>query len=334
MSHSQSSGVRGRCAFTLIELLVVIAIIAILIGLLLPAVQKVRDAAARISCANNLHNIALAVHNYHDGRGELPPGNSYDNVCCGQTIFTTWAIEILPFMEHMNLFRTWDNSKTTWDPVNLSFRTQRVKSYECPADDLREVQERPASGNGSGVEYMHSTYRAVSGRSGGNGRVFWDTCEPGLGTLNPAWRGAMHGVLVNPVSATVSAQCPTGGPERITSIVDGTSNTLLVGEYTNIDVPRRSTFWAYGYTSYNQSTVTSQSRILGNVYGCNGRRGCCDLPGQGGDNPCKRGFGSGHTNGLNFAFADGSVRFIQYSVDINMLAAMATIDGGETADVR
>ncbi len=88
-------------------------------------------------------------------------------------------------------------------------------------------------------------------------------------------------------------------------------------------MPRRATFWAYGYTSYNQSSVTDQTRILGNSYNR------CGTNGAGGDNPCKRGFGSNHTNGLNFLMGDGSVRFISYSIDINKLAAFATMAGGE-----
>jgi prepilin-type N-terminal cleavage/methylation domain-containing protein len=258
----------ARPGFTLIELLVVIAIIAILIGLLLPAVQKVRDAAARMQCSNNLKQIGLALHNYHDAIGEFPPGNTYDNVCCGQNVPRTWAVDLLPYIEQDNLFKQWDRSVNTWvNPQNTFLRTQFVKPYECPSDGWTRRTALPASGNGSGQQYAHGSYRAVSGRSGGNGRVFWDTCEPGLGTLNPQWRGLLHGVLVNPVNSTVASQCAAAtSPERMNSVADGTSNTLFVGEYTNIDVQRRATFWAYGYTSYNQSTITSESRILGNRY--------------------------------------------------------------------
>jgi prepilin-type processing-associated H-X9-DG protein len=93
-------------------------------------------------------------------------------------------------------------------------------------------------------------------------------------------------------------------------------------------VPRRRTFWAYTYTSYNQSSISDQSRILNNSY-----LACYYSGGPGGDNPCKRGFGSFHTNGLNFALADGSVRFVSNSVDIRMLGAMATIAGGEVVNL-
>jgi prepilin-type processing-associated H-X9-DG protein len=315
-------------------LLVVIAIIAILIGLLLPAVQKVRDAAARMQCGNNLKQLALACHNYHDTYGYFPAGNVSDNVCCGQNVFRSWVTDLLPFMEQDNLYRQYDFAQTNWAAVNRPPNLMQIKSFGCPADIWVGKFSRPASGNGSGQDYAHGSYRAVSGRSGGNGRVFWDTCEPGLGTLNSAWRGVLHVVLADNTSAGVRSRCPVPGPEKFASIVDGTSNTLLIGEYTNLDVQRRATYWAYGYTSYNQSSITSESRILGNIYGGQGKIGCWDLPGQGGDNPCKRAFGSNHALGLNFAFADGSVKFVQYTVNINTLAAMATVDGGEIADVR
>jgi prepilin-type N-terminal cleavage/methylation domain-containing protein/prepilin-type processing-associated H-X9-DG protein len=321
-------GVSRRRAFTLIELLVVIAIIAILIGLLLPAVQKVREAAARMACSNNLHEIALAVHNYHSAFGKFPAGGYTPGPCCSTPSGTNWAIEILPYIEQDNLYKLYNQSLTNEqnaDPKkNPALPLQKfVKSYACPSDQGVDQIDHPASGPGSGFLYARGSYRAVSGRAGpcpgcSDAEVFWDTYEPEYGSLYSAWRGVLH-----------STGAPTnGGAERLEAVSDGTSNTLLAGEYTTIDTVRRRTFWGYTYTSYNQSEPTNQSRILGNSYSK-----CAAGPGPGEDNVCKRGFGSNHSGGLNFAFADGSVHFVSYGIDINLLCALATMSGGEVASL-
>ena len=189
----------------------------------------------------------------------------------------------------------------------------------------------------------------MSGRSGAIGRAFWDTYEaqfwPPNGVMDQRWKGPLHGTATSYNGVPAATYVYTsgglnapisqmGGPEKFASITDGTANTLLAGEYTPLDekastgdlASRRATFWAYTYASYNQSSITTESRIFGESYAK-----CVALQntGQGGDNPCKRMFGSHHSNGANFVMCDASVRFVPYAVDINVLAAAATIAGGE-----
>src|SRR5690554_3271142 len=128
----------NRTAFTLIELLVVIAIIAILIGLLLPAVQKIREAANRMKCTNNLKQIGLAMHNYHDDHGAFPSGSTWQVISNPVMPRTVWTYYLLPYIEQDNLFRSIDLSigigGSNWWTVNGHAFVRVVKTYQCPSD--------------------------------------------------------------------------------------------------------------------------------------------------------------------------------------------------------
>jgi prepilin-type N-terminal cleavage/methylation domain-containing protein/prepilin-type processing-associated H-X9-DG protein len=305
----------GRPGFTLIELLVVIAIIAILIGLLLPAVQKVREAAARSKCSNNLKQLALACHNYNDVYNQLPPGGVYWAATATNNDYgTNWAIETLPFIEQDNLYRMYDQTLINTHANNQPVVQTKVPTHMCPSDIQAGQLQKPESGNGSGLNYRTSSYRAVSGmtnKTGGND--FFDIAQ-GPPSIASNFRGAMH------VTNVAGYQ-----QERLVGILDGTSNTLLIGEYTTRTHVRRTSFWAYSYTSYAESCVTSVGAGSSN-YLIPDYDKCLSV---GVDNNCKRAWGSFHTNGFNWAFGDGSVHFLSQSIDPAVLGAAATIINGE-----
>jgi prepilin-type N-terminal cleavage/methylation domain-containing protein/prepilin-type processing-associated H-X9-DG protein len=333
-----------RSAFTLIELLVVIAIIAVLVGLLLPAVQKVREAAARLKCANNLKQIGLALHTHHDARATLPPGGMQSGPN-GSPCYSTWAIEILPYLEQEALYKQYNQLEVNTTAANRAVGQQRVKAYECPSDPLAGLLEQPASGPDSGNVWRHGSYRANSGKgNSNNAETAWDTFEPQYwpgNTPNQTFKGPLHATAAayNGVPAQTAlgsggvSVSVMGGPETFANITDGLSNTIMAGELTFTDVTRRGTFWAYTYASYNQSSFLTESRILNNSYNKCWKPDGVNPGGAGEDNPCKRGWGSMHPGGMNMLLCDGSVRFLSFNVDINLLADLATIAGGESAQL-
>ncbi len=284
-----------RLAFTLIELLVVIAIIAILVGLLLPAVQKVREAAARAKCANNLKQLALALHSYHDANNHLPaPRGTHLAPIYEFTEFRGWMCEILPYIEQDNLAR---NMYTNPWYVGFfpTFGTP-VQTYLCPSDPRNLLPV--TSGNGALTSYL--------GVTGSDNDV------------NIQFNGPTNGIF-NVSSPGI----------QITDITDGTSNTLMLGERppsTDLNLG-----W-WGASDYDNLLSTRQ--LYGDVFGASGcvipglfSPGKVNGPCNGDDNH----FWSFHTGGANWVFGDGSVRFLPYSASA-VTIPLASRNGGEVVD--
>lgn len=300
--------IRARDGFTLIELLVVIAIIAILIGLLVPAVQQVRSAAARSQCQNNLKQIGLASHGYHDQFKKFPPAWTTTNT---KTPYLSWMGYILPFVEQAPLASTipteyarisnpWGGSATASVP-HVGLGTP-LSLYTCPADPRGLMSSKLVLYNASRPDTVAFTcYLGNSGTRGStNDGIFY-------------------------LSSTV----------KMVMITDGTSNTLLVGERPpSSDLNFGWWYAGYGFDGRGTGDVVLGQRETVYVTDSGDIGKTCPttkINFQAGNvnEPCDQvHYWSQHNGGANFCFADGSVRFLTYSTD-SVMPALATRAGGE-----
>ena len=353
-----------RRGFTLIELLVVIAIIAILIGLLLPAVQQAREAARRTQCKNNLKQIGLALHNYHDTFiTTLPPGWVYsanlDATQFGGNMWG-WGAFILPYMDEGNVYNQINFSAGFPGGLNAAGADQSetvgtslhgvemtlIDTFRCPSD--RGLPHTFYRGNGTPGN--GGTARGLGGRSnytGVNGGLFTDQTAP----------------------ATLSRQGGVfGGNSRcgFRDMIDGTTNQLLVGErrfaeiagrrvgfnamwagVRGVDAPTNTTQFANSYPLVIGNTLTPMNNLpFVNVGGGVGdaiyvnpaaTNSANDYQnsgsGRGVPDPLWHGFSSDHTGGVQFVLGDGSVRFLSENIDLVTYALLGTVaDGNVTGD--
>jgi prepilin-type N-terminal cleavage/methylation domain-containing protein/prepilin-type processing-associated H-X9-DG protein len=328
--------------FTLIELLVVIAIIAVLIALLLPAVQAAREAARRAQCTNNLKQVGLSMHNYHDSQGTLPPGVKG---CC----WGTWLVFVLPYIEGGNIFNAWnfvgnDRYEATvqagatfryGDPPNTTVSYRRINSYTCPSDP--NALNLPG---GAGWAVTCHNYVVNFGNT--------ITNQPNL----YAWNNTKLGFLGAPFTdmgapdtdiTAGTQQAAAAGTVNFSGIPDGLSNTLmtseiLIGQGWNL---HGFSWWGYApqftglYPPNSTQPDVMQSTgycSAGNPQGvnCVGATGTTSTGGlySGGlgMNNIPR---SKHPGGVNAGMCDGSVRFIKNSVNIYTFQGLSSAKGGE-----
>jgi prepilin-type N-terminal cleavage/methylation domain-containing protein/prepilin-type processing-associated H-X9-DG protein len=307
---------KRRTGFTLVELLVVIAIIGVLISLLLPAVQKVREAANRMKCTNNLKQLALGTHNYHDTRGQFPGGDYLFHVAAmpptqGYTLF----VSLLPFIEQDNVYNEWNFTNPRLNGQSTTAPAATVLSVlVCPSDVFAQ--------NPYPAPKPPGTYWAITSYGGNAGSQAY-----------PVASGDGIFFAVGPASV------PLRKPLRIVDVYDGLSNTLFFGERFHLDYNFDALVAAgsggasdviegYGWWgSFGTGAITDVTESA--AAPVNYRVPASPSDPTAAVNLRINAWGSGHIGGANFALGDGSVRFVSDSISQQTLLSLSTRAGGE-----
>ncbi|MFO0865038.1 MAG: DUF1559 domain-containing protein [Gemmataceae bacterium] len=309
-----------RRGFTLIELLVVIAIIAVLIALLVPAVQKVRESAARAQCQNNLKQMGIALHNYEGQFKTFPAGSS------GPASSATppppyrhgWVAFTLPWIEQDNVRKVYDMNASWYDPSNANVILIPLNVYHCPSAEFGR------------------TATSASTVFGSRTAAAWDYGNVNVSSYAPGYSGTANADRRKGVMNDREAS-------KIAQITDGLSNTLMVSECAN-----RPQLWVLGRQRPDLNAETSASSggglgyVTGGVWAEHQKTvsvGGATVDGEKtiGGGPCAINctndweIYSMHTGGANGLFADGSVRFLSSGITIETLAALCSRAGGEVA---
>jgi prepilin-type N-terminal cleavage/methylation domain-containing protein len=316
-----SSPKQHAAAFTLIELLVVIAIIAVLIALLVPAVQKVREAANRTQCGNNLKQLGVATHNFHSAHGTLPPDRLANT-------WSSWAVLLMPYLEQDNVYKLWDVELRYYEQTNAA-RRNNIKSYFCPT---RRVPVNDYSRNDDRTS--PTAYPNTPG-----GLSDYASCQ---GTGNVAGARANGAMIVSDADAVDDdddeitsglAVAPAGsrvvfwrGRLTFQHIPDGSTNTLLFGEKHLRPNILANFGGGEDRSVYNGGRGNAFRRWAGR--GADGVLRPLAQPGETGNNAQQR-FGGPHPGICQFVLCDGSVRALKVSIDIDTLTRLASRNDGE-----
>jgi prepilin-type N-terminal cleavage/methylation domain-containing protein/prepilin-type processing-associated H-X9-DG protein len=307
-----------RSALTLVELLVVLAIIGLLVGVLLPAVQKIREAANRMKCASHLKQLALACHNFHEAENRLPYSQwgtqGTSSYGAGPDSYAwSWLARLLPFVEQDNLFAF---SKI---PFGKLFDTdgagRSVSIFLCPSDPSASKQPRTDAGNLPGRPVGRTSYKGVSGSNWGDDG---DQFQVSKGPFPTDWRnqganGSFDGLNY---ADGLFFRWELSRPINLSQVADGTSSTYLIGE----DVPDMNQYCSWPYANNVYGTCAIPPNVVNPATGE-------PYPSNNWQNAS--GFRSRHPSGVSFAMADGSVRRVQNSIELSVYRAHSTFRGGE-----